>query len=54
MSHGAFIWSSYAVALAGFGALVIASVLAHRKARRDVAARGLERPREQRAREQAR
>ncbi len=44
-SHTVFIWSSYAVAVLAFGALVLASVTAHRKARREIAARGLERKR---------
>lgn len=44
-NHAIYIWSSYAVALAGFGALVLASIAAHRKARRDVTARGLDRRR---------
>jgi heme exporter protein CcmD len=45
MDHAAFIWSSYAVALLAFGALVVVSVAAHARARREVAARGLERKR---------
>ncbi len=43
--HAVFIWSSYAVAVLAFGALVLASVTAHRKARREIAARGLDRKR---------
>lgn len=53
-SHAVFVWSSYAVAVAAFGALVIVSVAQHRKARREIVERRLERPREQRAKEQAR
>jgi heme exporter protein CcmD len=45
MNHAIFIWSSYAVAALGFGVLALASVIAHRRARRDIAARGLERRR---------
>ncbi len=44
-NHAVFIWASYAVAIVGFGALVIASLAAHRKARREIAERGLERKR---------
>ena len=43
--HAVFIWSSYAVALAAFAVLVIVSVAQHRKARREIAERGLERKR---------
>ncbi len=45
IDHAAFIWSAYAVALFGLGGLVVASLLARRKARRDLVARGLERRR---------
>jgi heme exporter protein CcmD len=45
MSHAVFIWSSYAVAGLGFGVLALVSVIGHRRARRDIAARGLERKR---------
>mgnify|MGYP003346580355 CR=1 FL=1 len=41
--HALFIWLSYALALVAFGGLTAVSVAAHRKARRDVAARGLDR-----------
>ncbi len=44
-SHAIFIWSSYAVAIVGFGVLVIVSVVQHRKARRGIAQRGLEKKR---------
>jgi heme exporter protein CcmD len=50
MSHAVFIWLAYAVALLGLGGLVIASIAARRRVRRELLARGLERPREQRAR----
>ncbi len=49
MSHAVFIWAAYAVALVGLGGLVIASIAARRRARRELLARGLERPRDQRA-----
>ena len=45
MSHAVFIWGSYAVAAAGLGGLVVLSVLARRRTRREIAARGLERKR---------
>ena len=44
-SHAIFIWSSYAVAAVAVGVLVIVSVAQHRKARRELAERGLERRR---------
>ena len=43
MSHTPFIVGAYVVALLGFGGLVIASLLARRKARRELSARGLDR-----------
>jgi len=49
MSHAAFIWAAYAVALVGLGGLVVASIAARRRVRRELSARGLERPRDQRA-----
>jgi heme exporter protein CcmD len=49
MDHAVFIWSSYAVAIAAFGALVLVSLVQHRKARREIVGRGLDKPREQRA-----
>lgn len=49
MNHAVFIWASYAVTLAGLGGLVIASVVARRRVRRELTARGLDRPRDQRA-----
>ena len=45
MNHTPFIFGSYAVALLGFGGLVVASLLARRKVRRELGARGLERRR---------
>ena len=45
MTHAVFIWSSYAVALVAFGALVLVSVAQHRKARRQISDRGLDRHR---------
>jgi heme exporter protein CcmD len=41
VSHTPFIVASYVVALLGFGGLVIASVVARRRIRRELAARGL-------------
>ena len=46
MGHAVFIWASYAVALVGLGGLVIASLVARSKVRRELGARGLDRPRE--------
>ena len=43
MTHTPFIVASYVVALLGFGGLVIASLLARRKARRELSSRGLDR-----------
>jgi heme exporter protein CcmD len=45
MSHGIFVWASYAVALIGLGGLVIATVTARRRVRRELSARGLDRKR---------
>jgi len=45
VSHAPFIVGSYVVALVGFGGLVLASLLARRKARRELGERGLERRR---------
>jgi len=45
VSHAPFIVGSYVVALLGFGGLALASLLARRRVRRTLAARGLERPR---------
>ncbi|UYN94854.1 MAG: heme exporter protein CcmD [Enhydrobacter sp.] len=43
MSHAVFIWSSYAVAALGLGGLLALSLLARRKVRRALEARGVER-----------
>ena len=45
MNHTPFIVGSYVVALLGFGGLVVASLLARRKVRRELGERGLERRR---------
>ncbi len=45
MNHAVFIWAAYVVALVCLGGLVIASVTAHRRTRRELAARGLDRKR---------
>ncbi|MFI4999406.1 MAG: heme exporter protein CcmD [Reyranellales bacterium] len=49
-NHAPFIFAAYAVALLGLGGLLLASLAARRKVRREIAERGLEKPREQRAR----
>ncbi|HYC65023.1 MAG TPA: heme exporter protein CcmD [Reyranellaceae bacterium] len=41
----AFVWGAYAVAFAVLAALVLLSLAARRRARRDLAERGLERKR---------
>ena len=43
MSQAPFIVGSYVVALLGFGGLVLASLLARRKVRRELGARGMNR-----------
>jgi heme exporter protein CcmD len=43
--YGAFIWSAYGAALVAIGGLVVVSVGQHRRARRALASRGLERRR---------
>ena len=48
--HAVFILSAYLVVLVVLGGLTIASLSGRNKARRELAARGLARPREQRAR----
>jgi len=48
--HAVFILSAYLVVLVVLGGLTIASLSGRNKVRRELAARGLERPREQRAR----
>jgi len=45
MSHAPFIWSAYAAALIGLGALVLISVVARARVRRELAERGLDRKR---------
>jgi heme exporter protein CcmD len=49
-SYGVFILSAYLVVLVVLGGLTISSLSARNKVRRELAARGLDRPREQRAR----
>ena len=49
-SYSVFILSAYLVVLVVLGGLTIASLSARSKVRRKLAARGLDRPREQRAR----
>ncbi len=44
-SHGAFVLAAYLAALVVFGSLIVASVGARNKARRELAARGLDRRR---------
>ena len=48
IGQAVFIWSSYAVAVVALAGLVISSLVDRRRVRRDIAERGLERPREQR------
>lgn len=45
MNHAPFVWGAYAIAVLGFGALVLVSVLTRARIRREIAARGLERRR---------
>ena len=45
MSHAAFIWGAYGAAFIGLAGLVALSLLARKNARRELAARGLERKR---------
>jgi len=45
IDHAPYIWSAYAVALFGLGGLVVASLLARRRVRRELDERGLERRR---------
>jgi heme exporter protein CcmD len=45
MSHAVFIWLAYAVALVCLGGLVVATLAARRRARRELTARGLDRKR---------
>ncbi len=48
-SHAVYVMSAYLVALVILGGLLIASLAARQRVRRELAARGLDRPREQRA-----
>jgi len=48
--HAVFVLAAYLVTLIVLGGLTIASLSARNKARRELEARGLDRPREQRAR----
>ncbi|MBV8392218.1 MAG: heme exporter protein CcmD [Alphaproteobacteria bacterium] len=43
--HGVYIWSAYGAAAVLLGGLVLLSVAARRRARREVQARGLDRSR---------
>lgn len=49
-SYAVFVMSAYLAVFVILGGLTIASLGARNKVRRELAARGLERPREQRAR----
>lgn len=44
-NHAVFIWAAYAVALIALGGLVLATIVARRQVRRELAERGLERKR---------
>jgi heme exporter protein CcmD len=44
-SHAGFIWSAYAVAFLALGGLVVLSLKARRRVRRELLARGLDRKR---------
>ena len=48
-NHAVYVMSAYLVALVILGGLLISSLAARRRARRELAARGLSSPREQRA-----
>ncbi|MDP1750156.1 MAG: heme exporter protein CcmD [Reyranella sp.] len=48
-THAVYVMSAYLVALVILGGLLISSLTARQRVRRELAARGLERPREQRA-----
>ena len=41
MNHAPFIWGAYAVAVLGFGLLVLVSILGRSKVRRELSARDL-------------
>ena len=45
MNHAPFVWGAYTIAVLGFGALVLASLIARARVRREIGARGLERRR---------
>ncbi len=49
-THAVYVMSAYLVALVILGGLLISSLATRQRVRRELAARGLERPREQRAR----
>ncbi len=48
-NHAVYVMSAYLVALVILGGLVISSLAARSRVRRELSARGLDRPREQRA-----
>lgn len=41
--HGGFVWSAWAIALAALGALLVASLMARARVRRELRRRGLDR-----------
>jgi heme exporter protein D len=43
--YGGFIWSAYAVAFAALGGLIVLSLSARRRVRRELSARGLDKRR---------
>lgn len=45
VNHAPFVWGAYAVAVLGFGALVLVSLLARARVRRELSRRGLGRKR---------
>ncbi len=49
MNYAVFIWSAYGATAVALGGLVLLSFVARRRVRRELSARGLDRPREQRA-----
>ena len=44
-NHAVFIWTAYAVAFVALGGLVLATLVARARVRREIAERGLERKR---------
>jgi len=48
-NHAVYVMSAYLVALVILGGLVISSLASRSRVRRELSARGLDRPREQRA-----